>query len=84
MNQPIEISPAEWKEIMSVPEVVEFWGLERESPQEFANMVYGAKFAFVSGSLGYVGDIYILQGDYLTGDTPLVLIRQNGTLTLAS
>lgn len=84
MNKPLEISIDEWKEIMQVPEVRESWGLENETPEEFANLVYGVKFAFVSGSPGYVGDIFILQGDYLTGNAPFVLVRHGGQLALAA
>lgn len=83
MNKPQEISVDEWKEIMKMPEVRESWGLEDETPEQFADMVYGVKFAFVSGSPGYIGDIFILQGDTLTGDAPFVIMRQNGMLTLA-
>ena len=43
-------------------------------------MVYGVKFHFVSGSPGYIGDIYILQGDVLTGDRPIILGRYDGKL----
>jgi hypothetical protein len=83
MNKPLEISLDEWKEIMQIPEIRESWGLESETPQQFADMVYGVKFDFTSGSPGYFGDLYILQGDYLTGDPPLVLLRRNGKLVLA-
>jgi hypothetical protein len=83
MNKPLEISIKEWTEIIQIPEVRGSWGLENETPEEFANMVYGVKFAFVSGSPGYVGDLYLLQGDYLTGDAPFLLIRRDGTLILA-
>ena len=83
MNKPLEISIDEWKEIMQVPEVRESWGIEDETPEEFADMVYGVKFEFMSGSPGYVGDIFILQGDTLTGDSPFVLLRHKGVLTLA-
>lgn len=83
MNKPLEISLEEWSEIIQVPEIRESWGIVDETPQQFADMVYGVKFKFVSGSPGYIGDIYILQGDYLTGDAPLVLLRQKGVLTLA-
>jgi hypothetical protein len=82
MNKPLEIALGEWNEIIQVPAVREAWGLENETPEEFAEMVYGVKFRFVSGSPGYVGDIFILQGDYLTGDAPVVLIRQDGSLTV--
>jgi hypothetical protein len=76
MNKPLEISIVEWKEIMQVPEVKESWGIQDgEKPEDFADMVYGVKFNFQSGSPGYVGELYILQGDVLTGDAPFLLIR---------
>jgi hypothetical protein len=84
MNKPQELSISEWKEIMQVPEVRESWGPENETPEQFADMVYGVKFEFTSGGPGYVGDIFILQGDYLTGDPPFVLLRREGQLTLAN
>jgi len=85
MNKPLEISIAEWKEIMQVPEVRESWGIEEDvTPENFADMVYGVKFNFHSGSPGYVGELYILQGDVLTGDAPFLLIRdRNRSLVLA-
>jgi hypothetical protein len=43
-------------------------------------MVYGVKFNFESGSPGYVGELYILQGAYLTGDPPIMLGREDGKL----
>jgi len=80
MNKPLEISLPEWKEIMKVRDVREGWGLEGdETPEQFAEMVYGVKFDFTSGSPGYVGDLYIIQGDALE-PSPLMLIREKGTL----
>lgn len=64
---------------MEVPEVRESWGLELdEIPEAFASMIYAAKFDFVSGTPGYVGDLYILCGDAL--GEQLTLIRQGGKL----
>ena len=80
VNRPEDISLAEWREIMQVQEVKESWGLTDENPEEFAANVYAVKFDFVSGSPGYVGALYIIQGDTLTGDAPFVLTRQDGTL----
>jgi hypothetical protein len=75
-NRPKVISEVEWKEISSLAAVREAWGLEDASdPLEFASLVYGAKFDFVSGGPGYVGDIYVLQGDALTEVPPMVLRR---------
>lgn len=83
--KPYELSSAELQEIMTVPLVRESWGIGEEmSPDEFASIVYAAKFHFVSGGPGHVGDIFVLQGDVLTGDPPVVLYRApNGQLRLA-
>ena len=79
---PNPLTIEEWKEVMAVPEVRESWGIEDdETPADFAAQVYAANFNFVSGSPGYVGDLFILQGDTLTGDAPFVLQRdRNGKL----
>jgi len=75
-NRPKTVSEAEWKEIVSLAAVREAWGLEDDpDPFEFASRVYGARFNFVSGGPGYVGDVYILQGDALTEVPPIVLRR---------
>jgi hypothetical protein len=81
---PQPISPKEWRQIIALPAVREAWGLETDmTPSEFAGCVYAAKFDFVSGSPGYVGDLYILQGDALTGYSPMVLRRaDDGTLAV--
>jgi hypothetical protein len=82
MNKPFEISIAEWKEIMQVPEIREAWGIEDdETPEQFADMAYGVKFKFSPGMApGYVGDIYIVQGDAL--GEPISLLRKDGKLQL--
>ena len=71
----------EWKELMQVPAIRESWGLDDETPEQFAGMAYGVKFDFVSGAPGYVGELYVLQGDAL--GEPMTLIRRDGKLTLA-
>jgi hypothetical protein len=78
-NKPIEISLPEWKEIMELPAIRESWGLQDdETPEQFADMVYGVKFDFSSGAPGYAGDLYILHGDAL--GEPMTLIRRDGAL----
>ena len=73
-TKPFPLTLAEWKEIMAIPTIREAWGLEKDTtPDEFASLVYAAKFKFVSGGPGYVGDLYILQGD--GGEAPIVLHR---------
>ena len=66
---------------MEVPEVKESWGLEGdETPEQFADMVYGVKFHY-SGGPGYNGDLYMLHGDAM--GEPFTLIREDGKLKLA-
>jgi hypothetical protein len=73
-NRPQTITESEWKQIVSLEAVREAWGLEDDpDPLEFASRVYGARFNFVSGGPGYVGDVYLLQGDALTEVSPMVL-----------
>lgn len=80
---PHKISLGEWAEILKTPAVREAWGLdENVTPDEFRSLVYGVKFDFMSGSPGYVGDVYILQGDHLTERPPMLLRRlKDGSLT---
>ena len=78
-TQSYPLTLAEWEEIMAIPAIRESWGLEDGAiPADFAAEVYAAKFNFVSGSPGYVGDLFILQGSHLTGDAPFVLQRGEG------
>lgn len=82
MNKPQELSMEEWTAIMQIPAIREAWGLEEdETPQQFAEMVYGVKFSFSPSMMpGYSGDLYILQGDAL--GEPMTVIRKNGELAL--
>lgn len=82
-NEPLKPSDSELKEIFDV--VGHNWGCE--SPDEFpgwAESVYAVKFKFHSGGPGYVGDLFIVQGDALVDAPPLMLIRNSeGKLVLA-
>ena len=74
----MKISPQDWQEILAIEAIQEMWGVSTEEPhaitaKDFSETVYGVKFDFVSGSPGYVGDVYILMGDSL--DEPITLIR---------
>lgn len=82
MNKPQELSLEEWKEIVQIPAIREAWGIEPdESPAQFADMVYGVKFSFSPNMMpGYMGDLYILQGDAL--GEPMTIVRRNGKLVL--
>jgi hypothetical protein len=81
---PFPLTEADWREIVKVPAVREAWGLpDDQNAQEFAASVYAGKFKFQSGSPGYVGDLYILQGDALTDRAPMVLKRnEDGALAV--
>ena len=75
-TKPYPLTKAEWKEIMAIPDTRESWGIEDNwTLADFSAEVYAAKFKFVSGSPGYVGDLFILQGSHLTGDAPFVFRR---------
>jgi hypothetical protein len=78
-NRPKVITEPEWQEIVSLAAVRESWGVDEDTdPLEFASRVYGAKFDFVSCGPGYVGEIYVLQGDALNEAPPMVLRRDRG------
>ena len=71
---PHKLTEAEWREIGSLPVIRESWGLEEEQdPLDLALLAYGARFDFVSGSPGYVGNLYVLQGDAI--GEPMALRR---------
>jgi hypothetical protein len=71
---PHKLTEAEWREIGRLPVIRESWGLEDDqNPLDLALLAYGAKFDFVSGSPGYVGEVYVLLGDSL--GEPMVLRR---------
>jgi hypothetical protein len=82
MNKPMEISLPEWEDIIALPGIRESWGLDDQTTAEsFASQAYGVKFDFASGMMpGYIGPLFIVQGDALTGDSPFVLIREDGNL----
>jgi hypothetical protein len=59
---PYKLTDAEWRELGSLPVIRESWGLEEEQdPLDLASLAYGARFDFVSGSPGYVGNLYFLS-----------------------
>ena len=77
-NTPLKVSTDELKEIYEL--AGNKWGVEFESLDAFAgwaDSVYAVKFRFHSGAPGYVGDLFIIQGDMLTGHPPIMLIRDN-------
>ena len=77
---PHKLTNAEWRELGSLPVIRESWGLDEEQdPLDLASLAYGARFDFISGIPGYIGELYVLQGDAL--GEPMVLRRgDNGHL----
>jgi hypothetical protein len=81
-TQPSPLSSAEWDEVAGVREVREDWGLQSaDHGAALASVAYGARFDFVSGSPGYVGDMFVIVGDGLSAP-PMVLIRDRTTGSL--
>jgi hypothetical protein len=81
-TKPLEITSAEWQEIMQVPEVRDGWGLnDDETAEQVAQMIYGVKFNYATDGPGYAGDLFILQGGAIDGP-PLMLIRNKGVLEI--
>lgn len=77
-TRPHPLNAKEWAELIALPEIKEAWGLdENETAEQFSKRTYAAKFHFHSGSPGYVGDLFIIQGDALTGDAPWAFLRDD-------
>ena len=77
--QPIEISDAEWEEIMQVRDVRKALGIaDGETLHDLRRFVWGVKFKFLSRGEGHVGDLFIIQGDAL--ETRIAIIRIDGKL----
>lgn len=75
-TDPHPLTPADWREIGALPAVREHWHVGQHADfAEYAKTIYGVKFDFVSGSHGYVGELFILQDDALA--PPLLLRRDD-------
>jgi len=75
-NKPIELTVEELKEIASLNRLWELWGARNaEEMLEVLELSYCVKFHFVSGGPGYVGGLYIIQGDAITDAPPVSLTR---------
>jgi hypothetical protein len=74
--KPMEVSPDEMNEIAQIKVLWDWWGAENADEMlDVLKQSYCVKFDFVSGSPGYVGDLFIVQGDALTGAPPVSLTR---------
>ena len=78
-NQPFALTESEIKEIASMHAMQEMWAAENsEDMQEIltssASMV---RFDFHSGCPGYVGDLFLVQGDCVV-DEPVRMVQSPG------
>ncbi len=83
-NNPRSLTQQEWVDVYQQPDVRALWGLDNETGvtvDDWKASVYAVHFDFVSGSPGYVGDLYLIHGDYLADVPPAALVRDdNGCL----
>jgi hypothetical protein len=79
MNKPMEISIAEWNDIMTVPDIREEYCITfGDRAEEFAAKMYGAKYAFESKRRGYSGELYIIYNDTMSNKTFRLIRHERG------
>ena len=77
-NQPFTLTSEEIQEISEHPGVREMWGATDSEEMRLAfDQIYAAKFQFGSGCPGYVGDLFIIQGDALDPTIQPVRLLRN-------
>lgn len=75
-NKPFALTGKEIKEIALLEKIQELWGAENPAEMEEAlSKSYSVRFNFYSGGPGYVGDLFFIQGDALTGEPSVMLGR---------
>jgi hypothetical protein len=82
-NKPKALTKKEIEEIAAIEDIQQMWGAANAAEMEemLDTTVYAVKFDYHSGSPGYVGDYFILQGDAI--GEPLELIRnKDGAIVL--
>jgi hypothetical protein len=80
---PHAITEAEWRELAQIQEVKEMFGLEDtdEDGELLASCCYGARFKYMNGSPGYIGDLFVLISNEMGG--PFFVTRnRHGRLVL--
>jgi hypothetical protein len=80
-NKPHALTSKEIKEIAALDEIRQMWGAESAADMEemLDTTVYAVKFNYHSGSPGYVGDYFILQGDAL-GEAVELIRNKDGKI----
>ena len=75
-TKPMEVSQTEMIEIAEYEPLWELWGVENKDDMlAVLQQSYCVRFNFTSGSPGYCGDLFIIQGDALTDSPPVELAR---------
>jgi hypothetical protein len=82
-NKPNALGLDEIKEIAAMEDIQQMWGAENAAEMEemLETTVYAVKFNYHSGSPGYVGDYFILQGDAL-GEALELIRNKDGQIVI--
>jgi hypothetical protein len=80
MNKPLKLTKAEWEELVQVLSPRNAAGRPDTNPRWLVNCLYAVKFSFRSDVADYVGDLYLVHGNMLSGVPPLVFTRRHGKL----
>jgi hypothetical protein len=82
-NKPMALTSKEIKEIAAIEDIQQMWGAENAAEMEemLDTTVYAVKFDYMSGSPGYVGDYFILQGDAL-GEALELVRNKDGAIII--
>jgi hypothetical protein len=80
-NKPKALTNKEIKEIAAIKDIQQMWGANTAAEMEemLDTTVYAVKFNYHSGSPGYVGDYFILQGDAL-GEALELIRNKTGSI----
>jgi hypothetical protein len=83
-NKPMALTSKEIKEMAAIEDIQQMWGAENAAEMEetLDTTVYAVKFDYMSGSPGYVGDYFILQGDALGEALELVRNKDGAIIIL--
>ena len=77
-NKPFALTPKEIKEIASVQQIQDLWGMANSADMEMAlKDIYTVKFQYMNESPGYVGDLFIIQPGVLGSDFPVTRLVRN-------
>ena len=82
-NKPNALRLDEIKEIAAMEDIQQMWGADNaaEMQEMLETTVYAVKFNYHSGSPGYVGDYFILQGDAL-GEALELIRNKDGQIVI--